>query len=187
MITHVVGDILKESVDGFIHQANCQCTMGSGVAKSVREIYPEVYKADLNTKRGDESKMGSFSFAKTHDNKIGYNLYSQFNYGTVGDELVHTNYDSMKKGLMAIREHIKANMTLPVKIAIPFKIGCVRGGEKWEKVSKLISELFDKEPDITIVICQLEEFSIEEGYKSKLRKAYKHAELMNKLEDVERE
>lgn len=42
MIKHIKGDIFQSSADVILHQVNCQGVMGSGVAKQVREKYPDV-------------------------------------------------------------------------------------------------------------------------------------------------
>ena len=33
-----------------------------GIARTIRELYPEAYEADCQTKKGDRSKIGSFSY-----------------------------------------------------------------------------------------------------------------------------
>lgn len=180
MITHRIGNLVKEPLDAFIHQANCFNTMGSGVAKSVKEVYPEVYEADCRTIRGDVGKLGTFSFAKTKDGKVGYNLYSQFNYGYDGK--LYTNYDAMRHGLEKICEHIKTNLKPNAKIGIPCRMGCARGGGSWDEVLKIIGEVFENET-LEIVICEFKEYSPqEEDLKNKLRAAYKKSELLGLTE-----
>ena len=43
MIHYVQGDITKSDCDIICHQVNCQGVMNSGVAKAIREKWPEVY------------------------------------------------------------------------------------------------------------------------------------------------
>ena len=155
MIKQIIGNLLKENVNAFVHQANCMCTMGSGVAREVRELYPEVYEADLKTKRGDRNKVGKFSFAKTKDGKIGYNLYSQFDFGR---EAVHTNYEAFRTGMVSIKDHLKLNIGPSATIGMPYKIGCVRGGGNWEVVSQILKELFETDT-MTLVICEFKDYS----------------------------
>jgi O-acetyl-ADP-ribose deacetylase (regulator of RNase III) len=185
MITHCIGNLVKEPLDAFVHQANCFNTMGSGVAKNVKETYPEVYEADCRTNKGDPGKLGTFSVAKTHDGKMGYNLYSQFNYGYDGK--LYTNYEAMRHGLEKIREHIKTNLKPNAKVGIPCRMGCARGGGDWNEVLKIVSEVFENEP-IEIVICEFKEYSQQqEDLKNQLRTAYKKAELLGKTEHAEEE
>ena len=44
MIKHIKCDIFESGADVILHQVNCQGVMGSGIAKQVREKYPEVYQ-----------------------------------------------------------------------------------------------------------------------------------------------
>lgn len=156
MITHIVGNLVKEPLDAFIHQANCFNTMRSGVAKDVSETYPEVYEADCGTEKGDPGKLGTFSFAKTHDGKVGYNLYSQFNFGYDGK--TYTNYEAMRHGLLLISDHIKANIKFDAKVGIPVRMGCARGGGDWNTVLEIIKEVFEKDT-LQIVLCEFKEYT----------------------------
>ena len=58
----VKGDIIGLAKNGIfnviIHGANCQNTMGSGVAKQIKEHFPGAYDADLRTTKGDREKLG---------------------------------------------------------------------------------------------------------------------------------
>jgi O-acetyl-ADP-ribose deacetylase (regulator of RNase III) len=63
----VHGDLIQMALEGdfdaIIHGCNCFCTMGAGVARGVREKFPDAYAADLNTVKGDKSKLGLFTYA----------------------------------------------------------------------------------------------------------------------------
>jgi hypothetical protein len=187
MITQVLGNLITYPLDAFIHQANCFCTMNSGVAKSVRETYPEVYAADCKTARGDKSKMGTFSFAKTHDGKLGFNLYSQYDFGYDGK--CRTDYVAMECGLVGIRDYLlKSRGVFLTKVGIPCKMGCSRGGGSWQEVSQIIEEVFSKLARMDIVICEFNEYSTkDDDVMKKLRQAYKHADLMGNTTDEEKD
>ncbi len=183
MITHRVGNLLKQNdLNGWIHQANCFNTMKSGVAKEVRETYPEVYEADSLTKKGDIYKLGTFSFAQTKSGQIGYNLYSQFNFGRDGK--CYTNYDAIYEGLLKIKQHALSVFTQDsIKIGIPCKMGCVRGGGSWSKVLNIIKEVFENSK-IEIVICEFKEYSQQsDDDLKKLRSAYKKADMLGLTEE----
>lgn len=155
MIKLITGDMLEAPLDAFMHQANCFCTMGSGVAKSVREKYPEVYAADCKTVKGDKTKLGTFSFAHTHDAKIGYNLYSQYDFGHDGKQ--YTNYDAMRTGFIAIKKHLE-NIIPFATLGMPCRMGCTRGGGNWILVLAMVYEIFDNTP-LTVVVCEFKEYS----------------------------
>jgi cellobiose phosphorylase len=120
--------------------------------------------------------MGTFSFAKTHDGKIGYNLYSQYDFGYDGK--LRTVYSDMKKGLSSIRKHIQDNIKPNARVGIPCRMGCARGGGDWNEVLKIITETFEN-TDIEVVICEFKEYTQQAANDlTKLRAAYKNAELM---------
>jgi hypothetical protein len=181
MITHVIGNLVEQPVDAFLHQANCFNTMRSGVAKSVVDKYPEVYEADCQTPTGDRGKLGTFSFSRTSDGKIGYNLYSQFNFGYDGK--LYTNYDAIRAGLLKIKEHIKENISNTARVGIPFNMGCARGGGNWDIVFNIIKEIFENDP-IQIIICEFREYSSEHNkFVKSVREAYKKSEILGKSEN----
>lgn len=64
----VRGDLLKLGAEGqfdvIVHGANCQCVMCAGIAKAIRDVFPEAYEADRRTPKADRSKLGTISFAQ---------------------------------------------------------------------------------------------------------------------------
>ena len=139
MIIEVTENLLEYPLDGFIHQANCFQTMGSGIAYSIKKKYPELFQADLNHGRsGDNSRLGKFSTVKCHDDKQGYNLYGQYNYGCHKRQ---TNYEAVYSGLSLIKEHAMNNNIL--KLGLPKRMGCVLGGGSWAVVEAIIKDIFE--------------------------------------------
>ena len=92
MTSHKIkGDLIKLAIKGdfdvIIHGCNCFCTMGAGIAKSIKTAFPEAYKADLETLKGDKEKLGNFSAAniKRNGQEITIvNAYTQYHYGGPG-------------------------------------------------------------------------------------------------------
>lgn len=156
MVEYYIGDIFEAPVDIVIHQSNCHCTFGRGIAKEIKQRFPEAYTADCQTKKGDRSKLGTYSFARVNREKEGvrisyvFNMYSQYNYAGAA---VHTDYQAMKKALLAIRNSI-ANTKLV--IGIPYKIGCGLGGGDWDTVESIIRDVFE-DSVFQVLICQREE------------------------------
>jgi len=148
MITNIDINIFDCVAQGIIHQANCQNTMQSGIARQIRERYPEAYEADCKTVAGDIKKLGTFSWVKTHDDKYIYNCYSQFRYGK---EQRHTNYEAIYTALSSIKQHAIANQ-LNV-LSLPHNMGCMLGGGSWKIVSSIIEEVFDNS-EINMYICK---------------------------------
>jgi len=148
MIVYIDINIFDCDAQAIIHQANCQNTMGSGIAKQIREKYPEAYEADCKTTAGDYNKLGKFSWVKAPDGKYIYNCYSQFRYGR---EKRHTNYEAIYTGLSSIKEHAISNQLYA--LSLPHNMGCMLGGGSWKIVNSIIEEVFDN-ADIKLYICR---------------------------------
>lgn len=143
---HLNTSILDTPSDFIIHCCNCFHTMGAGVALSLRQQWPQIYAADKKTNYGDETKLGDFSkaFVNGSNNKtiVVYNLYGQYMYGRTR---AHLDYYAVRTGLNNIRndieEHTKNWVVLPM-IAFPEYMGCRNAGGDWDKVYKIITEVF---------------------------------------------
>lgn len=162
MIREIQGDVFNCGAEAIIHQANCQCTMGSGIAKTIQEKYPEAYEADCKTVKGDINKLGTFSFAEifrkiesSHRfDKIErfyiINMYSQFQYGV---DKRYTNYEAMVTALEKIKQFcIDENLK---KVSCPCLMGCFRGGGNWIIVRAILESIFGNSK-IELIICELE-------------------------------
>ncbi len=113
--------------------------MGSGIAKQVREIYPDAYQADLNTSYATKEKLGTYSHAML---KHAYkkdrlvwvvNAYTQFDYGT---DRPRVDYEAINEVLLRINADFPRHT-----ISMP-KIGCGLAGGEWQKVKYIINEVF---------------------------------------------
>jgi O-acetyl-ADP-ribose deacetylase (regulator of RNase III) len=148
-VIEVNADLLEYELDGFIHQANCFKTMGAGIARRIRQKYPELYEADMKYgKSGDRDRLGTFSTVKCHDDKQGYNLYGQYNFG-YGER--HTNYEAVYTGLVGIARHAVENNVL--RLGLPKNMGCRLAGGSWNIVRAIIGDVFDGDCGITLYIC----------------------------------
>lgn len=67
MIKHLNCDVFDSDVDVIIQQNNCFQTHGAGIAKLIKDKFPEVYKNDLKTGRGDKTKKDEILAAKKYD------------------------------------------------------------------------------------------------------------------------
>lgn len=170
MIKDLKADIFTVPCDALLHQANCMHTMGSGIARVIRETFPEAYEADCKTKIGDKDKLGTFSYAGVRNLKyqhIGYivNLYSQFDFSS---EKRCTNYEAFATGLETLRNLMKAkNPNKKFILAIPYRIGCSRGGGDWRIVRMIIESVFADESNFTVIICEPPE---QEAIQNKVSK-----------------
>jgi len=157
MIEERIGDIFEQDdINVIVGACNCFNTMGAGFAKQIKERYPEAAKADAETKAASSLKLGNFSSAKGKDGKIIINLYSQYRYGT---DQRHTDYEALITGLEKLNKMISESKR-PEKhvVAIPYKMGCDRGGSRWAIVEAAIKDIFG-DSKFKVVICKLPEKS----------------------------
>lgn len=139
----IQGDLLEYFVlkqfDLIGHQCNCFHSFGSGIAKQIKETFPEAFAADLLTIRGDLDKLGTFQKVPTQFGII-LNIYAQYDTG----KGLRTNYDALGLALY------KINKCFPGRsIGLPL-IGCGQGGGDWDYV-KLLIEWRLTNMDVTIV------------------------------------
>jgi O-acetyl-ADP-ribose deacetylase (regulator of RNase III) len=140
--------LLSKDVVVIGHQANCQNTFGSGIARTIREMYPIAYEADCSATRAKVNTLGRFSVGYIPaDNNVSsisriYNLYGQNLYGKGTRQ---TNYDALYSALEGMaHDLIENDMDLPVpSVGFPFQMGSFRGGGNWDIVSRLIEVAFD--------------------------------------------
>lgn len=147
MIKHIKCDIFESGADVICHQVNCQGVMGSGIAKQVREKYPEVYDAYMTLAPHGSHLLGNVLMVQVSDTQSVGNLFSQDNFGYDGK--CYTNYPMLQNCLYNVKEICKENKT----IAIPYKLGCCRGGGDWNVVYKIIEEVFE-DYNGDILICE---------------------------------
>ena len=89
MLKYATGNLIDMAERGdfhvIVHGCNCFNTMGSGIAKEVRERYPEAYEADTNFgAAGDYNKLGNYS-VKLGKRFTIINAYTQYNFNRKGE------------------------------------------------------------------------------------------------------
>lgn len=135
----IKGDLIKLGKDGvfdvIVHGCNCFCTMGGGIAKSIRDNFPAAYEVDQQTQRGDRNKLGTISFAEI-DNLIVVNAYTQYRYGR---DKRHVDYDAVRDAFRRIKKQFAGK-----RIGYP-RIGAGLAGGDWKVISKIIDEELDGE------------------------------------------
>lgn len=107
------GDLIQLAKQGkfdvIVHGCNCQNTMGSGIAKQIKDAFPQAFKADLEFSRNTHSfnKLGNYSTAYYHDGDhcdlIIVNAYTQYDYLPRGID--HFEYASFAVILQKLAHH----------------------------------------------------------------------------------
>jgi O-acetyl-ADP-ribose deacetylase (regulator of RNase III) len=138
----ITGDIIKLAIAGqfdvIIQPCNCFCTMGSGptkkgLAKGIKDTFPEAYAADCATIKGDIKKLGTFTFAEINrfaKPLVVVNAYTQYRYGV---DKRHVDYDAVRRVMTAIQKQFSGRI-----IGYP-KIGCGLAGGDWSIIEPIIN------------------------------------------------
>ena len=148
MIKIIEGNLFNSDAKIICHQVNCQGKMGSGVALQVKNRYPEAYNQykEMCEEFKDCTKylLGTIQLIPTNEIKTQFicNLFAQNNYGYDGKK--YTSLEALKSCFVSIKNAIECEHSIlyNAKIAMPYKIGCVRGGADWSVVYKMIDEIF---------------------------------------------
>ena len=136
MIKHAKGDLLLVETGLIVHGCNAQGVMGSGVAKQIRETYPEaysIYKNFLHNSRGN--LLGKINPYYVNDNKFIINAITQSTYGYEFKRYV--SYDAIADAFTGLVQYIEKGLLPKLPICFP-KIGAGLGGGNWDIISNII-------------------------------------------------
>ena len=166
MSVHFVkGDMLEANLDYYCHQVNCQARMGSGIAKSIKTKWHQVYDEYMKKCRDREDEvyhmcggmengidwsetlLGDIQLISVENNKTVINIFGQQYYGYDGKR--YTSYDGFWSCLGKIREEVPHGS----KIGFPDHIGCGLGGANWDVILTMIEEALN---DYDVYIYKLE-------------------------------
>jgi len=139
---HKEGNLIELAKEGeadvIIHGCNCFNTMDSGIAAQFKNNFPEVFEADLKTKKGDIKKLGTYSKSVIMSNGKQIeiiNAYTQHKYGS-NDEL-YADYEAIRKVMKQIKKDFSNKKIFFPRIGVGSANGC------WTTISNIISgELF---------------------------------------------
>ena len=160
MVEIINHDLLALDCDVICHQVNCQSVMGSGIAKQIKTKYPNVYTEYLEYCKDKKPKnlLGRCQLVEIDNDKYCANLFGQLYYGYDGQ--VFTDYSAMLCCFMNLKDICnyfiqESKKFKTITIGIPYKIGCGLGGGDWNKVFKIISDVFNADENIIVKICKI--------------------------------
>ena len=143
MLKHTTGNLIDLAEQGefdiIVHGCNCLNTMGSGIAKEIRERYPQAYEADTKFSQMNtpEEKLGKFSVAfNTFEPEVHQfvivNAYTQLNFMPRGVD--HFEYASFE---VILKKMLHEYGTF--KIGFP-RIGQGLAGGNPERINQMLSD-----------------------------------------------
>lgn len=132
----VKGDLIALALQGefdvIVHGCNCFHTMGAGIARPIRDSFPEALAADKDTDYGSRDKLGSLSVAEVSRNGrqlIIVNAYTQFSYKGRGPKV---DYAALERCFTEIARRFSKQ-----RIGYPM-IGAGLAGGDWTRIAAII-------------------------------------------------
>lgn len=138
MIEYIKGDLFAESHPIIAHGVNCQGVMRSGVAKIIREKWPEVYEDyhQFCQLREPYRFLGLVRASPTNFGNLVFNCFTQENYGKDGRR--YMSYDAVDSCMANISSTMLLGYIKTEYIAMP-KIGAGLGGGHWPVIEAIIN------------------------------------------------
>lgn len=137
-IEYVKGSVVDATESIIAQGCNAQGVMGSGVAKAIREKWPEVFHVYKRHCGDYQDPLGTINFIGTWDQtKLIANMITQRFYGRNGERYV--DYDAVRKCMKLLNRRAGMYSAPPHRVAMP-KIGAGLGGGDWEIISQIIEE-----------------------------------------------
>ena len=155
-IIYKIGNLLDAQTDVIAHQVNCQGVMGAGLAKQIRDKYPQVYREYQEECMFEYAVnlLGSCQLIKIDDSKWIANLFGQDGYGR---DKRYTDYEAIYKALNNLAVQMLDNGMNSV--AIPYNMSCGLAGGDWNIILAMLeSPTVFGNTNITIEIWQLKQF-----------------------------
>ena len=141
----IEGDILdmRNPFGGTIicHQVNCRGVMGAGLAKQIKERWPNVFTSYWDYLQRTPSPLGCTQLAEADEDLYVANLFAQNDFGTHQRQ---TNYGAVAKAFDSLSLKILRSDV----VYIPYMMGCGLGGGDWETYLEIATAFV---PDLIVV------------------------------------
>lgn len=139
MIKVIDGNLLDASEDIIGHQTNTKGVWGSGIAKAIKDRYPEAYPLyRLSCHEHGDKLLGLCQTTKVNKKRVIANLFGQTAYGR-DKNITYTDYNALKTALESLKLRAKK---FGYSVALPYNIGCGLANGDWKVVYGIIEEVF---------------------------------------------
>lgn len=139
MIKIVEGDLFSAPTGIICHQVNCKGSMGRGIAKTFKELYPFAFNQYQNLCRDfiADELLGTILMRAEIDGKWTCCMFAQDDWRGHG---CNTDYAAFRECCDAIKREIKGLHLNNITINIPYGIGAGLGGGEWEIIYSILEE-----------------------------------------------
>lgn len=141
----VYKDALTFREDILAHQTNCKAVMGAGIAKTIKQTFPEVYYDYQKYCQGfskDVDILGTLKISECKNGKMIANVFGQYAYNMYVKQTIDEEF---KKSIQILYDFAKEHN---YSVCFPYKIACGCAGGDWNRIYAIIEEVFDDYPFI---------------------------------------
>jgi hypothetical protein len=140
----LIDEAYKRSPCWVIHQVNLLGVMGAGVAKRIRQEWPQVYTDYVRT-LGLVPRAGGVAMP-TRLGDLGITVFNLFCQPTINTNGVNTDYEMLARCLDTLKDRTESyeitHHAAPVVLA-PYLMGCGLGGGDWSIVRPMVERKID--------------------------------------------
>lgn len=134
------------------HGVNCQGVMGSGVAKTFKEKYPQAFQDYVEYTKSylenySNAPLGEVCFTKGGENLTLACMFTQEFYGRDGKK--YMSYEAFFNSFRKVADYHDAST-----IVMP-KIGAGLGGGDWDIIEGLIGVILENRPRVDVIVFEL--------------------------------
>lgn len=142
------GDLLTSDIHHIAHGCNAQGVMRSGIAKSIRAMYPKAFDDyyDQYVYQGNSLTPGQVITTQLVDRVI-FNMITQEYYGR-DENVVYVDYEAIRIGILAI--NLYANCRSVETIGFPM-IGAGLANGNWKIIENIIETTAEFNPVVYVL------------------------------------
>lgn len=151
---YILGNLIQLADQGnfdvIIHGCNAFTTMSGGIAAAIAHRAPQAFVVDCKTKKGDRTKMGTYTRSFVCDaNAIkGYTIINAYTQYTFWDRNDMLDYVALKTVFEKIKQDYDSTVNIP-RIGIPL-IGAGLACGDWDEIEAIIKRIGLR--NLTIVV-----------------------------------
>lgn len=134
MIRYVQGDLLGATQKVIVHGCNNKGVMGSGVAKQIRDRWPNVYEVYALKHKVFGLDLGDIIPVATLDGHVVVNAVTQDGFGRDGRQ--YASYAGIERCFSIINDRVDSWEV--TEVAMP-RIGAGLGGGDWSVIEEIIN------------------------------------------------
>jgi len=144
---HKKGNLLEADEDIIGHGCNCMGSMGAGVAKQIKEVYPKAYE-EYKKITPDKKLLGEMQIVHINEDRIVLNLFTQVFYGRKHKKFDYNNFHIIADKLSKLGFRLNKNIALP-------RVGAGYAKGNWKKIERILKIHEDDVDNFEFVIYTL--------------------------------